>query len=143
MKSSRRLTVFFGQMLPEIDAATSGSYWYALTERAMAASAGFGLIVVDDLDDRAGQIDAGRLWQRLQLDMTLEGVASQPVNQLPEMVDRDRQLGRDVGWNARLMSLTGDTGRATFAFRYETPLIDVPHSARRPVEAVLAVPRTT
>lgn len=137
------LTVFFGQMLPEIDAATSGSYWYASTERAMAASAGFGLIVVDNLDDRAGQIDAGRLWQRLQLDMTSQGIASQPVNQMPEMVDRDRQLGRDGGWNARLMALTGGTGRATFAFRFGKPLIEVPHSARRPVEAVLAAPPKT
>lgn len=131
------LTVFFGQRRPALDAATAGSYWEASTQRAMEASAGFGLIVVDDLYDREGQVEAGRLWQRLQLMMTAQGVASQPVNQLPELADRDRQLNNDRGWADCLSSIIDGKGKATFAFRYGLPLIEVPHSARRPVNAVL------
>lgn len=134
------LMAILAQMLPPADTATAGRYWHESTARAMAASAGFGLITVPDLDDRAGQIAAGRLWQRLQLTMSAAGLASQPVNQLPEMVDRDRELGRDGGWGARVaaaVAALGGTGRATFAFRFGRPLVEVPHSARRPVEAVL------
>lgn len=131
------LTVFFGQMMPALDAATTGSYWEASTRRTMEASAGFGLILVEDLYDRERQIEAGRLWQRLQLMMIAEGIASQPVNQLPELVDRDRQLGKHQDWADRLSSIIDGDGKATFAFRYGWPLIEVPHSARRPVSAVL------
>jgi len=131
------LVSLMGQMLPPPDAATSGRYWHDATVRSMAASAGFGAIVVPDLHDRAGQIAAGRLWQRLQLIMTAAGVASQPINQLPELVDRDRELNTDRGWASRLANLSGGAGHATFAFRFGRPLADVPHSARRPLDAVL------
>jgi hypothetical protein len=127
-----------GQMLPAPDAATSGRYWLASTRDQVAGAAGFGLIVVDDLHSRRGQVAAGRLWQRLHLAMTLEGLAAQPMNQLPELVDRDRQLGRDRGWQALLRSISGGEGAVTFAFRFGRPLRQVPHSARRPLEWVSA-----
>lgn len=124
------------QMLPPIDARTAGKHFHASTTRTMAASAGCGPIVVKDLSDRAGLAAAGRLWRRLRL-VTLRGVASQPIDQLPETFDRDRQLGRDDGWSDRLAALGDATGHATFTFRHGSPLTQVPHSARRPVEAVL------
>ena len=123
-----------GQLMPEPDGETSGRYWLRSTERQVEATGGFGIIAVDDLDDRAGQVAAGRLWQRLHLALTAEGLAGHPLNQLPEMVDRDRHLGRDGGWRTTLDRLTGGAGQATFAFRHGVPLSDVPHSARRPVD---------
>jgi hypothetical protein len=128
------LITVLGQLMPEPDDETSGRYWLRSTQGQVEATAGFGIIAVDDLDDRAGQIAAGRLWQRLHLAFTTEGLAAHPLNQLPEMVDRDRQLGRDGGWRATLHRLTGGAGQATFAFRYGVPLSDVPHSARRPLD---------
>lgn len=125
-----------GQMLPPVDAATSGRYWLASTKEQLAGAGGFGWILVDDLDDRAGQIAAGRLWQRLHLAFTAEGLAAQPLNQVPEMADRDRQLGRDGPWGKRVAELAGGEGRLTFAFRFGRPLKAVPHAARRPLEWV-------
>ncbi len=125
-----------GQLMPKPDAAASGRYWLASTERQVAACAGYGLILVDDLDDRAGQVAAGRLWQRFHLALTAEGLAGHPLNQLPEIVDRDRQLGRDNGWAERLSQMSQDSGKATFAFRFGASTRDVPHSARRPLDWV-------
>ncbi|MEM9726584.1 MAG: hypothetical protein AAF909_14135 [Pseudomonadota bacterium] len=124
------------QLAPAADAATSGAHWLRSTRAQLAASGGFGWITVADLDDRAGQIAAGRLWQRLHLAFTHAGVAAHPLNQLPEMVDRDRQLARAAGWRARAARLEGGAGRMTFGFRFGTPLHDVPHSARRPLKWV-------
>jgi hypothetical protein len=125
-----------GQILPESDAETSGRYWLSSTEGQVTGAAGFGLILVDDLDDRGAQVAAGRLWQRLHLALTLAGLAAQPLNQLPEMVDRDRQLQRAPGWAARLAAIAGPGGHATFAFRFGRPLRQVPQSARRPLQWV-------
>jgi len=125
-----------GQLLPEADTKTSGNYWLASTERQVTHAAGFGLILVNDLYDRNQQVAAGRLWQRLHLAMTVEGVAAHPMNQLPELVDRDLDLGKDRGWCKALRAISGGLLQATFAFRFGYPTRDVPHSARRPVEWV-------
>lgn len=123
-----------GQLLPEADTETSGKYWLASTERQVTYTGGFGVVLVDDLYNRHQQIAAGRLWQRVHLAFTAEGVAAHPLNQLPELVDRDRDLGQDRGWRNALRSIAGGARHATFAFRFGYPTREVPHSARRPVE---------
>jgi len=125
-----------GQLLPPPDAAASGRYWLASTKTQLAGAGGFGWILVDDLDDRAGQIAAGRLWQRLHLALTAEGLAGHPMNQAPEMVDRDRQLGRPGPWAARAAEFSGGRTPVTFAFRFGQPRKAVPHAARRPLDWV-------
>ncbi len=129
---------FFGQLLPEMDAQKSGEYWLASTQRQVTRTGGFGLITVNDLYDRNDQIAAGRLWQRLHLALTAEGLATQPMNQLPELVDRDRDLGNDRGWRNYLRAISGTHRHTTFAFRFGYPTRHVPHSARRPVSWVSA-----
>ena len=124
---------FLGQLLPEADTRKSGEHWLASTEAQLAQTGGFGLIVVDDLHDRGQQIAAGRLWQRLHLALTAEGIAAHPLNQLPELVDRDRDLGQDRGWREALAAISEGGQQTTFAFRFGYPTRSVPHSARRPV----------
>ncbi|MGP1273962.1 MAG: hypothetical protein ACQRW7_00935 [Caulobacterales bacterium] len=127
---------FMGQLLPEPDAASSGQYWLNSTRGQLGTAGGFGVITIADAYDRAGQLAAGRLWQRLHLALTHEGLAAHPLNQLPELVDRDRQLGIDRGWRERLSALTTSDGDIVFAFRYGRALRQVPRSARRPLEWV-------
>ena len=125
------------QILPQPDAEAAGVYWLASTEKQVAGAAGYGLLVIDGYDNRAAQIAAGRLWQRLHLAFTLEGLAAQPLNQMPEMVGRDQALGRDRGWRGRLEAIAGGTGAVAMAFRYGVPIQEVAHSARRPLEWVM------
>jgi hypothetical protein len=125
------------QMLPPQDPETAGGFWLNSVKGQMEASAGFGLITVADLYDRAGQVSAGRLWQRIHLAITQAGLAAQPHNQLPEMVDRDRQLGRAPAWAPKLAGIAGPDERATFCFRFGRAQQQVPHSPRRDIRDVV------
>ncbi len=79
-------------MLPPVGPATFKRGWLRASEEGLATSPVYGLIVVRDLDDRMGQLEAGRTWQRLHLEATRVGLAAQPLNQWMERVDRERQL---------------------------------------------------
>jgi len=59
--------------------------WLEATEKQHCATAPrFGLIAAPNRDDRAQLLEAGRLWQRLHLEATLQGVAMHPLNQMME-----------------------------------------------------------
>jgi len=132
------LMTTIAQLLPEPSPRMVGDYWVEGTERALAASAAFGLIQVRDLDDRRGQLAVGRLWQRLHLSLTVAGLVAQPLNQMAEMVDRDRATGQSRGWAEKLAAIGGDPAwHPTFLFRLGHPARTAPASARRPLEMVL------
>lgn len=120
-----------GQLLPEPDSEAAAGYWIASTQRQLASAPWFGVIAVRDLYDRRQQLEAGRLWQRLHLELTHAGLAAQPLNQMPEVVDREKQLGKPAAM-ARTLSRFGEPGWSpTFAFRFGAASSDVPHSPRR------------
>ena len=99
------------------------------------------MITVKDLYDRDCALRAGRLWQRLPLQGTLLGLGMQPLNQLPECVDRERQLGRPSISSKALASFSGDTEwQPTFAFRVGWPTRPGAASPRRSLQSVLMPP---
>ncbi len=88
------LTLTYARLFP-VSAATSHAAWLSQTRDVQVGTApALGLIAVSDRYDRAQSIAAGRCWQRLHLDATLNGVALQPINQPIERIDRERQIGR-------------------------------------------------
>lgn len=129
---------FLGQLLPAPDTASEGRYWVDATRHTVAASPTFGMIKVADLYDRAQQVEAGRVWQRLHLEATAAGLAAQPLNQLPEVVDRQRQLGHAPSAPTIADGIAGGDGHVTFCFRLGHPLTNVPHSARRGLDDVVS-----
>jgi len=69
--------------LPESWLGDFGRKWLDATESQHCATAPrFGVIAVRNRDDKAQLLEAGRLWQRLHLEATLQGVAMHPLNQL-------------------------------------------------------------
>jgi hypothetical protein len=61
--------------------AAIGKKWLEATESQHCATAPkFGVIAVRNRDDKAQLLEAGRLWQRLHLEATLQGVAMRPLN---------------------------------------------------------------
>ena len=111
------LTLTYARFFP-VSAKTSHDAWLSQTRDTQVGSAPvLGLIAVRDRYDRAQTIAAGRCWQRLHLDATLNGVALQPVNQPVEMIDRERQLGKVGDFASRITALTGSDSQATFSFR--------------------------
>ncbi len=126
-------------MLPEQSAADEGRYWLAGTrDTAVPTASAFGLITVRDPHDRRSAILAGAAWQGLHLAAVARGLAVQPLNQLPEMIDRQRQLGMPPAFARAADALLADPGwRPTFTFRVGRPLAPAKPSLRRPVSDVL------
>lgn len=133
---------FAGAMLPPQSAAESGRYWLAGTiETALPTASVFGLITVADPWDRRSALLAGMAWQRLHLQATAMGLVMQPLNQLPEMIDRDRQLGRAPHFAHAADALLDNVAmRPTFAFRLGHADGVAPASPRRPVSMVIGAP---
>lgn len=130
---------FMAGIMPAPSPEQSHDYWLSLTrDTQLATASAFGLIAVRDLYDRPQAISAGRLWQRLHLQGTLLGLGMQPLNQLPERVDRERQLGRPAATEKLLAGLSGDPAwRPTFAFRLGWPVRPAPASPRRALDSVM------
>lgn len=131
-----------GAMLPPQSADDAGGFWLASTrDTALPTASMFGMITVANPWDRRTAILAGMAWQRLHLMATALGLAAQPLNQLPEMIDRDRQLGRAPAFARAATRLLEDPMmRPTFAFRLGHADAAAPASPRRPVSAVIGDP---
>ena len=126
------------KLLPATSQQQVDAGWLSSTETTMQNTDVLGFIAVPNLYDKVGALQAGRLWQRMHLWATTHRLAMQPINQMPEVVDRDRQIGRESAVAAIMDDLTGDpTWRPTFAFRLGYPINEVLPSARRPVNDVL------
>lgn len=124
-------------MLPSVSPATFKRGWLRSTEEGLATSPVYGLIVVRDLGDRVGQLEAGRLWQRLHLESTRLGLAAQPLNQWMERADRERQLQGTAPSARGMAQVTGlPDGFPTFAFRLGFSVRSALPSPRRSAEAV-------
>jgi len=125
-------------LLPPVDGKTAGEYWLRSTKMQLASAPTYALITVRDLYDRRGQLLAGARWQRVHLQLTEMGLAAHPLNQLMEIVDRDRQLKRPSPTSSLLARLAGEPGWApTFAFRLGYPTREVPRSPRRKLSSVI------
>jgi hypothetical protein len=131
-----------GAILPDVSPATEGRYWLASTrDTALPGASLFGLLLVRDPWDRRSGLLAGMAWQRLHLIATSLGVAAQPLNQLPEMIDRERQLRRPPRLSDAATALLEDAEwRPTFGFRLGLADNAAPASPRRPVSEVIGMP---
>ncbi len=130
-----------GAMLPAQSAETEGSYWLEATRETHLPTASiFGLITAADPWDRRQALHAGLAWQRLHLIATSLGAVAQPLNQLPEIIDRIRQIGGSSGFASAAQRLSGGDARPTFAFRIGFADTPARPSLRRPVSQVLGEP---
>jgi hypothetical protein len=69
---------------------------------------------------------------------TTQGLGMQPLNQLPERADRERQLGIEPRFGNALKALLGDEGwQVLMPFRLGYPTRVGSPSPRRPVPSVL------
>ncbi|HKN00713.1 MAG TPA: hypothetical protein VJX23_09380 [Candidatus Binataceae bacterium] len=130
---------FMAKVLPAPSPERTHRIWLDQTREVQLATAGaYGMIAVRDLYDQEQALGAGMLWQRLHLWTTRMGLAAQPLNQLPERVDRERQLGLPASTEKTLATLSGDPGwRPTFAFRLGFPIRAASASPRRDPRSVI------
>lgn len=126
-------------MLPDFSAEQFGASWIDQTrDQHCGTAAHYGLITVRERGDPAQLIAAGRLWQRLHLAATTDGLAMQPLNQAMELADRDRQLERASPTGETLASLAADDGDVVFGFRTGQPTRAAHRSPRRALAEVVS-----
>jgi hypothetical protein len=139
---AQTLPPFIGAMakiLPPVTQERADAAWLEATrERQVGSAAAFGLLAVPSVQDNGMRLRGGRMWQRMHLWATTQGLAMQPLNQMSERADRERQLGLRPKFGAALAELTdGGSSHALMLFRIGYPLSAGGASPRRDVKTVL------
>ena len=128
------------RLLPQVSEKTAHITWLRstrLTQLATAAQIGMIVVAEDDFLDDTTSLQVGRAWQRLHLAATELGLACQPMNQIPERIGREHQLGTASTMRravAQKFALNGTL--PAFCFRMGYPTREAPHSPRRSIDAV-------
>jgi hypothetical protein len=128
-----------GKMLPAGSVDQNNSAWLQATRDVHTrTAAAFGLLVVRDAQDNAQRLLGGRLWQRMHLWATTQGLAMQPLNQMAERADRELQLGQEPRFGRALTELVADPAwQGLMPFRLGYPTAVARANPRRAVEDVL------
>jgi hypothetical protein len=113
--------------------------WVTATrDTQLPTAAAFGMLVVRQAGDNAQRIQAGRVWQRLQLWTTSEGLAMQPLNQVVERADREQTAGLAPVFSNGVAALIPEAGwHAVMPFRIGYPTMDALENPRRRAEDVV------
>lgn len=132
---------FFGKILPP-SIKTFNEYWLKSTKSPQVSTASvFGTLLVRNQSDRIQLMQAGRLWQRMHLWATANGLAAQPLNQPHERRDRELQLSSESVFGNAIEKLVNTPGyEGMFTFRMGYPTSQALASPRRSAEEVLLTP---
>ncbi len=126
------------KIMPPVAEETENKYWLDATINTLTSTPVMGLIAVRELYDRPQSMRAGQIWQRMHLWATTQGLSMQPVNQMLEVIDREKQLNKKQKTSVFLTKLTGDvTWKPTFAFRLGYSAMTALPSPRRPAEETI------
>lgn len=132
------LTRTFGKAFARPSAETAASYWLDSTRTSHTTGSAFVVLSTPAPSTREAELRAGRIYQRMHLAATLEGLAMQPLNQLAERQDREEERGLPARFGGYLESVVGRGRRAQMIFRIGYAWDDAAKSPRRPLEWVLA-----
>jgi hypothetical protein len=106
------------KMLPPPSQEQQDSTFLSNTAEQAQTAAAFGLLAVRNVQDRAQQLRAGRLWERMHLWATSKGLTMQPLNAVVERAAREVVLGSAPHFGNALARLSGDPAWQTLlAFR--------------------------
>ena len=100
-------------------------------------AAAFGAIVVRNPADRTCRLEVGRAWQRLHLSATGNGLAVQPLCQVPERIDRETSAGLPADFTPAMAALLPSGTHAVMTFRIGHPTMTALRSPRRPAHDVV------
>ena len=130
---------FAAKVLPSMSREASDAGWLRATrEHHVTTAAAFGMITAPGASDHASHIRGGQLWQRMHLQATLMGLAAQPLNQMPERADRERQLGIEPRFGKAMQELVGNPDlHVLMPFRIGYPTTEAKPSPRRDLLSVL------
>jgi hypothetical protein len=128
------------KILPDLPRQQNdASFLKNVREIMLPSAAAFGILAVREHSNRTQRLECGRVWERMHLWATTQGIAMQPLNQMCERVDREIQLGsKPVMGSAVRALLEDDSWQALMPFRLGYPTQVTHPSPRRGLPKVLA-----
>ena len=130
-------TRFLGKLVGRPSDATANGYWLDSTKGDQTTATAFCILSTPAGNDRADQLRAGRVYQRIALWAESQGLATQPLNQLAELQDREETQSLAPRFTGVLGALVGDQGRrGQMLFRIGQAWDPALESPRRPLEWV-------
>ncbi len=129
------------KMLPPTSLEQNDRFWLDATRKVhVSTAAAFGILAVSDCNNKSQQLECGRLWQRMHLWATTQGLAMQPLNQIPERAAREEVLGIEPKFSNALAKFVGDPNwQGLMMFRLGYPTIEALPSPRRGVKDVIRI----
>lgn len=128
------------KLLPDLSRQQNDATFVKNVRQIMLpTAAAFGILAVKDRSNNIQRLNCGRVWERIHLWGTTQGIAMQPLNQMCERVDREIQLGNEpVMGNAVRALVNDDLWHAVMPFRLGYPTGKANLSPRRGLEKVIA-----
>jgi nitroreductase len=122
-----------------VSRAQSDQGWVTSTrDIQLPTAAAFGVLVIHQANDNAQRIQAGRVYQRMQLWATGQGLAMQPLNQAVERADREQTAGLGKVFSDAVATMIPQAGwLAVMPFRIGYPTVEGLENPRRPAEDVV------
>lgn len=126
-----------GKLLPTSRQQADGAWLSATRDTQVATAAAFGTLVVREPLDPVQRLQAGRVWQRMHLRATADGLAMQPLNQVEERIDRERTAHLLPEFTSALAVMLPIGWHPVMSFRIGYPTTTALRSPRRPAESVV------
>jgi hypothetical protein len=129
--------VALAKLLPAMSAKQNDGYWLKATKTQVQTAGAFGILAATGYES-SDWVKVGRLWQRMHLWATKEGLAMQPINQMSERAGREVQLGIESTFGKALEELLSNPSwKAVMPFRIGYPTTKANPSPRRAVQDVV------
>jgi hypothetical protein len=136
------LTTAIAKVLPATSRSYNDDFWVKRTRDPQTkTAAAYGIIAVPDPSDNHQRITGGRLLERIHLWTAGNGLSLGHMNQITERIDRERELGLALEFDAAAKQFLPDKGyEQLVAFRIGYPAGNDGRrlSPRRPAAAVIA-----
>jgi hypothetical protein len=125
------------KLLPTTQKQNNDGWLSGTRDSQLPTAAAFGAVVVRDARSPLQRLQAGRLWQRMHLKATVDGLGMQPLCQIPERIDRETSAGLPPDFTAAMAAMLPADTHAVMTFRIGHPSAAALLSPRRPIADVL------
>jgi nitroreductase len=125
------------KLLPTTREQNNDGWLSGTRDTQLPTASAFGALVVQDPHDPLQRLRAGRVWQRIHLTATTEGLGMQPLCQIPERVDRETSAGLSPELTDAIAAMLPAGSHAIMTFRIGYPTATALPSPRRPAADVV------
>jgi len=125
------------KVLPVSQKQNNDGWLRGTLETQIPTAAAFGALVVRAPLDPVARLRAGRIWQRIHLSATVQGLGMQPLCQVPERIDRERSAGLAPDFTDAMAVMLPRGSHAIMTFRIGYPTSEALRSPRRPATEVV------